>query len=97
MAVIGIVSSRICDRYACPTVLIAVEDGVGKGSGRSVKGFNLYEALCDSAPLLERFGGHELAAGLSIRAENIPAFKQNMADWAKDHVNPPGTDAAFAY
>ena len=86
--VIGIVSSRICDRYACPTVLIAVEDGVGKGSGRSVKGFNLYEALCDSASLLERFGGHELAAGLTIRAENIPAFKQNMADWAKDHVNP---------
>ena len=52
--------------YACPTVLIALEDGVGKGSGRSVKGFHLYDALCNSAPLLERFGGHELAAGLTI-------------------------------
>lgn len=86
--VIGIVSSRICDRYACPTVLIALEDGVGKGSGRSVKGFNLYEALCDSAPLLERFGGHELAAGLTIREENIQQFHENMEAWAREHVNP---------
>lgn len=86
--VIGIVSSRICDRYACPTVLIALEDGIGKGSGRSVKGFNLYEALCDSAPLLERFGGHELAAGLTIREENIPAFREKMAAWAQEHVDP---------
>lgn len=86
--VIGIVSSRICDRYSCPTVLIALEEGIGKGSGRSVKGFNLYEALRDSADLLERFGGHELAAGLTIRQENIPAFKQNMMAWAKEHVDP---------
>lgn len=86
--VIGIVSSRICDRYACPTVLIALEDGIGKGSGRSVKGFNLYEALCDSAPLLERFGGHELAAGLTIREENIQQFHENMEAWAREHVNP---------
>lgn len=86
--VIGIVSSRICDRYACPTVLIALEDGIGKGSGRSVKGFNLYEALCDSAPLLERFGGHELAAGLTIREENIQQFRENMEAWAREHVNP---------
>lgn len=86
--VIGIVSSRICDRYACPTVLIALEDGIGKGSGRSVKGFNLYEALCDSAPLLERFGGHELAAGLTIREENIQQFHENMEVWAREHVNP---------
>ena len=86
--VIGIVSSRICDRYACPTVLIALEDGIGKGSGRSVKGFNLYEALCDSAPLLERFGGHELAAGLTIREENIQQFHENMEASAREHVNP---------
>lgn len=86
--VIGIVSSRICDRYFCPTVLIAVDEGIGKGSGRSVKGFNLYEALCDSAPLLDRFGGHELAAGLTIREENIAAFQQNMARWAREHINP---------
>lgn len=86
--VIGIVSSRICDRYACPTVLIALEDGIGKGSGRSVKGFNLYEALCASAPLLERFGGHELAAGLTIREENIQQFRENMEAWAREHVNP---------
>lgn len=86
--VIGIVSSRICDRYSCPTVLIALDDGVGKGSGRSIKGFNLYEALSDAAPLLEKFGGHELAAGLTIRAEHIDAFKKAMADYAAVHVDP---------
>ena len=87
--VIGIVCSRLCDRYACPTVLIALEDGVGKGSGRSVKGFHLYDALCNSAPILERFGGHELAAGLTIREENIPKFKEEMAAWAKDMLILP--------
>ena len=86
--VIGIVSSRICDRYSCPTVLIALEDGVGKGSGRSIKGFNLYDALSDAAPLLEKFGGHELAAGLTIREENIPAFRAAIADYAARNVDP---------
>lgn len=86
--VIGIVSSRICDRYSCPTILIALDDGVGKGSGRSIKGFNLYEALSDAAPLLEKFGGHELAAGLTIRADQIDAFKQAMADYAAANVDP---------
>lgn len=86
--VIGIVSSRICDRYSCPTVLIAVDDELGKGSGRSMTGFNLFEALSDSAPLLEKYGGHELAAGLTIKKENIPAFKARMAAYADAHVQP---------
>lgn len=86
--VIGIVSSRICDRYSCPTILIALDDGVGKGSGRSIKGFNLYEALSAAAPLLEKFGGHELAAGLTIREENIDAFRQTVKEYAAAHVDP---------
>lgn len=85
--VIGIVSSRICDRYACPTVLIAVDDKMGKGSGRSMAGFNLFEALSDCAPLLEKYGGHELAAGLTIKEENIPAFKQRMTAYANEHID----------
>lgn len=86
--VIGIVSSRICDRYGMPTMLIAVDDGIGKGSGRSIRGFNLFEALINSsADLLEKFGGHELAAGLTIPEENIPELKRRLEKYAKDNVN----------
>jgi single-stranded-DNA-specific exonuclease len=86
--VIGIVSSRICDRYACPTILIAVDGEVGKGSGRSMAGFNLFEALSDSAPLLEKFGGHELAAGLTIPKKNIEEFKARVHAYADAHIHP---------
>lgn len=86
--VIGIVSSRICDRYACPTILIAVDGEVGKGSGRSMAGFNLFEALSDSTPLLEKFGGHELAAGLTIPKENIEEFKARIHAYADAHIHP---------
>lgn len=86
--VIGIVSSRICDRYACPTILIAVDDGIGKGSGRSMAGFNLFEALSDSAPLLDKFGGHELAAGLTIQADKIEEFTERIKAYAEAHIKP---------
>lgn len=86
--VIGIVASRICDRYACPTVLIAVDGDIGKGSGRSMAGFNLFEALSDSADLLDKFGGHELAAGLTIQKGNIDEFKTRMLSYADTHIKP---------
>lgn len=86
--VIGIVSSRICDRYGCPSVLIAVDDGIGKGSGRSMEGFNLFEALTDSAHLLDKFGGHELAAGLTIQQKNICEFKSRLLAYADTHIKP---------
>ena len=86
--VIGIVSSRICDRYSCPTVLIAMDGDKGKGSGRSIKGFNLYDALEHSADLLEKFGGHELAAGLTVDRENIPALKKRLAAYAAEYTDP---------
>ena len=86
--VIGIVSSRICDRYGCPTILIAVDNGIGKGSGRSMSGFNLFEALSDSAPLLDKFGGHELAAGLTIQQDNIEEFIERMKAYADAHIKP---------
>ncbi len=84
--VIGIVSSRISDRYGCPTVLISLEGDHGKGSGRSVRGFNLFEALEHSAGFLEKFGGHALAAGLTIDRKNLPAFKQCICDYAKQNI-----------
>lgn len=86
--VIGIVSSRICDRYGTPTVLIALDGDVGKGSGRSLRGFNLFEALQDCEDLLDKYGGHELAAGLTIRRENIPALKARLQAYAEHNVRP---------
>ncbi len=73
--VIGIVASRLVDRYRKPAFLIAVDkEGNGKGSGRSIKGVNIYEVLNGCQDILEQFGGHELAAGITIREENIEEF-----------------------
>lgn len=74
--VIGIVASRIASRYRRPTILIAVEEsGVGRGSGRSIEGFNLVEHLAACRNHLIRFGGHAMAAGLEIEAPSLPAFR----------------------
>ncbi len=74
--IIGIVASRIVDRYEKPTILIAIDkSGVGKGSGRSVEGVNIYSALSECSDLFLQFGGHEQAAGLSIKEENIEKFR----------------------
>ncbi len=76
--VIGIVASRIVERYGRPTFLIGVADGVGKGSGRSIEGFDLHRALSACGELLERFGGHRAAAGLTIAPDRIDAFRQRF-------------------
>lgn len=87
--VIGIVASRLSEKYACPAFMICLDKGRGKGSCRSFGGFNLFAALERCAPLLEGYGGHELAAGFTIREENIPAFRRAMcglvAEYAEDH------------
>lgn len=94
--IIGIVSSRITEKYGLPSILISFdgetegifpENRVGKGSGRSVKGLNLVEALADSEDLLVRFGGHELAAGLSIRRKNIDAFRERINRYAAERLS----------
>jgi single-stranded-DNA-specific exonuclease len=73
--VIGIVASRLVERYHRPTILLAIdEDGNAKGSGRSIPGFHLLEALTACSGYLERFGGHRYAAGVGIKSENIEAF-----------------------
>jgi single-stranded-DNA-specific exonuclease len=72
--VIGIVASRLVERYHRPSVLVALENGAGKGSARSIHGFHLYRALKDCAPLLAGFGGHQYAAGLSLEAGRIAEF-----------------------
>jgi single-stranded-DNA-specific exonuclease len=73
--VMGIVASRLIQRYLRPVVLIAVRDGLGKGSARSPEGFDLYEALQACSSVLDRFGGHKAAAGLALRVENIATFR----------------------
>src|SRR5882757_2341041 len=67
--VIGIVASRIVDRFHRPTVMIALSNGHGQGSGRSIAGFHLTKALHACAAHLETYGGHEMAAGLKVRTE----------------------------
>ena len=89
--VIGIVSSRLTERYNLPTLLISVEDGVGKGSGRSIKGLNLTEALTECSDLLIRYGGHELAAGLTISADKIDEFRIKLNEYARQHLSTDDT------
>ncbi len=76
--VIGIVASRIVERYYRPTVMISVVDGIGKASARSIADFNIYEAIKECSEFLEAFGGHKYAAGLTIKQENIPAFAEKF-------------------
>ncbi len=85
--VIGIVASRITEKYGLPSILISFEGDVGKGSGRSVKGLNLVEALTDAKDHLIKFGGHELAAGLSIERDKIPAFREHINRYVKNNIS----------
>ncbi len=88
--VIGIVSSRITEHYGLPSILVSFEgaveegdDAVGKGSGRSIKGMNLVDALVHSSDHLVKFGGHELAAGLSVTRGELPAFRETINAYAR--------------
>lgn len=85
--VIGIVASRVVERYYRPTILISVDSGVGKGSARSVPGFDLYEALKQCEDLFIGFGGHKYAAGLTIAEENIETFKTRFETIAKQYLS----------
>ena len=77
--VVGIVASRVVERYGRPTFLLALDGDLGKGSGRSITGFDLHSALHECADLLERWGGHKMAAGLTLRRENLAAFRERFA------------------
>jgi single-stranded-DNA-specific exonuclease len=85
--VIGIVASRLAERYHRPIVLIAGTDGDWKGSGRSIPAFDLHAGLAACAPLLERFGGHRAAAGLSIRPERVGELEEAFAAYADEHLD----------
>lgn len=78
--VIGIVASRLVEKHHLPTVMISIKDGIGKGSARSIPGFHLCEALKECEDLLIKYGGHKYAAGLSIKQENVEAFRKRFLE-----------------
>ena len=83
--VVGIVASRIAEEYACPTFLICLDGEHGKASSRSHGGFNLFASLTALSPLLESYGGHELAAGFTISRDNIPEFRRQVCALASQY------------
>ena len=85
--VLGIVASRVVERYYRPTVVIGFNDGVGKGSARSIRGFHMVEAFRDCAEHLEKFGGHEFAGGLSIRPEQLGPFTAAFEEAARQTLS----------
>ncbi len=93
--VIGIVSSRLTEKYSKPSILVSFEgntgdeqspDDVGKGSGRSIKGLNLVDALCYCSEHLTKFGGHELAAGLSVTRGELDNFRRKINEYARQNL-----------
>ena len=86
--VLGIVASRIVERFYRPTVVIGVDGGIGKGSARSIRGFHLVEGLRRCAAHLEKFGGHEYAAGLAITTENLDLFATTFEQAVRESLAP---------
>lgn len=84
---IGIAASRLVEEFYKPTVIISLDKGRGKGSARSIEGFHLYEGLRNCAYLLEGFGGHKYAAGLTIKEENISEFECVFGDVVKANLS----------
>lgn len=82
--VIGIVSSKITEMYFKPSILLCLEDGIAKGSGRSIPGFDLYDALTKCQDTLGRFGGHAMAVGLTLKQEDIEKFAQKFENIAEE-------------
>ncbi len=81
--VVGIVAAKLLDMYGKPTILLSIDDdGVARGSARSIKGFNIFECLTAAADLLDHFGGHECAGGLTIEASKIPEFTKRVFEFA---------------
>jgi len=86
--VIGIVASRLVDRFYRPAILISLRNGIGKGSGRSIADFNIYQGLKKCESLLLSYGGHQYAAGISIREENIEEFKHLLEGVIREDIQP---------
>lgn len=93
--VIGIVASRLTEIYYRPAVVLTRTDGLATGSARSVSGFDVYKAIENCRDLLENFGGHTYAAGLSMKVENVPEFTRRFEDYVTSHILPEQTSATI--
>ena len=89
--VVGIVASRLTELYYRPTVVLTIIDGIASGSARSVAGFDIYDAVKSCRDLLENFGGHTYAVGLTLRQENIPEFRRRFQEYVSQHILPEQT------
>ena len=94
--VIGIVASRLTEQYYRPAVVLTHSDGVATGSARSVSGFDVYKAVQSCSDLLENFGGHTYAAGLSMKVENVPEFAERFEAYVQEHIMDTQTEATLA-
>jgi single-stranded-DNA-specific exonuclease len=86
--VIGLVASRVVERFTRPTILVALDGEEGRGSGRSISGFDLHAALTRCAPHLARYGGHKMAAGLNVRRDRLDAFRDEFDAVAHEQLTP---------
>jgi single-stranded-DNA-specific exonuclease len=86
--VVGIVASRLIDSFYRPTIVLSLTDGMISGSARSVGGFDIYSAIDSCNDLLTNFGGHIYAAGLSMKPENLSAFKERFEKYVSEHILP---------
>ena len=93
--VVGIVASRLAEEYSCPTFLICLDGGKGKASSRSYGGFNLFASLEQLSDLLESYGGHELAAGFTIRRDQIGRFREKILALTDEFSRSPDCDPAL--
>ena len=86
--IVGIVASRLIETYYRPTVVLTMSNGFVTGSARSVPGFDLYQAVESCADLLENFGGHMYAAGMTMKPENVEMFTKRFNDYVEEHIDP---------
>ena len=93
--VIGIVASRLTELYYQPAVVLTRSEGMATGSARSVSGFDVYKAVQSCADLLENFGGHTYAAGLTLKAENVAEFSRRFENYVTEHIQDEQTQPAL--
>ena len=86
--IIGIVASRLTELYYKPSVVLTYSNGIATGSSRPVQGFDIYSAVNSTRDLLENFGGHTYAVGLSLKEENIPEFSRRFEEYVAKHIQP---------
>jgi single-stranded-DNA-specific exonuclease len=86
--IVGIVASRLIETYYRPTVVLTMSNGFVTGSARSIPGFDLYQAVESCSDLLENFGGHMYAAGLTMRPENVEEYKRRFNQYVEENIDP---------